>query len=258
MLSRGLKREGLYVRTVLVAAVAGLALAPAAVASRAVPPLPAHIPPAARVKVAPVTDHPSLATSVDGEPFVGRREVFEYLLDHPEFATHVTRALKFARYRIWRTPDGLGIDDGWGTKGVFEVVYAAPGTRVMYARGVYEQRVLPDIRGQAVVMIDYGTQPAPDGRSTIRTALTGFVKLDSRLLSMAGKLASAVARAKAEKEARGLARLFAKTTRAIEANPSAVYEAVRQRPDVPSRELEEFRRLVTVTDGGSVSAAPAR
>ena len=148
------KREGFHVKTVLVAAVVGVALASAAGASRAIPPLPAHIPPAARLKVEPVTKHASLATSIDADPFVGRREVFEYLLDHPEFATHVTRALRFARYRIWRTSEGLEIDDGWGTKGVFEVVYAAPGTRVMYARGVYEQRLLPDIRGQAVVMVD--------------------------------------------------------------------------------------------------------
>jgi hypothetical protein len=232
-------------------------LATATIAARAIPPLPAQIPPAARVKLQPVMDHPSLATSVEGEPFVGRREIFEYLLDHPEFATHVTRSLKLARYRIWRTPDGLALDDGWGTKGTFELVYAAAGTRVMYARGVYEQRILPDIPGQAVVMIDYGVQPAPDGRYTIRTAFTGFVKLDSRLLSLAGKLASAVARAKADKEAKGLARLFMKTTRAIEDNPVAVYEAVRQRPDVPQRELEEFRRLLNVS-AGNANAAPAR
>jgi hypothetical protein len=241
---------------VLVTAFVGLALVPAAVAGRSIPPLPAQIPPAARVKIQPVTDNPTLATSVDGEPFVVRREIFEYLLDHPEFATHVTRALKFARYQIWRTPVGLAIDDGWGTRGTFEVVYAAPGMRVMYARGVYEQRILPDIRGQAVVMIDYGAQPGPGGHSTIRTAYTGYVKLDSAILSFASKLASAVARAKAEKEANGLARLFAKTSRAIEANPAAVYEAVRQRPDVPQRELAEFARLLNVAGAGT-AAAPA-
>jgi hypothetical protein len=251
-------QDGFRVRAVLVIAAVSLALAPAAVAGRSIPPLPAQLSPAARVKVQPVTDHPSLATSVDGEPFVVRREIFEYLLDHPEFATHVTRALKFARYQIWATPAGLAIDDGWGTKGTFEVVYAAAGTRVMYARGVYEQRILPDIHGQAVVIIDYGAQPGRDGRSTIRTALTGYIRLDSSLLDWAGKLASGVARAKAEKEANGLARLFAKTSRAIEDNPTAVYETVRQRPGVPQRELAEFARLLNVTAGGTASVPGSR
>ena len=244
---------GVRVRAVLVTAAVGLALASTAIAGRSIPPLPTQMSAAARLKIQPVTDRPSLATSVDGEPFVVRREIFEYLLDHPEFATHITRALKFARYQIWRTPDGLAIDDGWGTKGTFEVVYAAPGTRVMYARGVFEQRILPDIHGQAVVMIDYGVQPGPDGRSTIRTALTGFVRLDSALLSWAGKLASSVARAKAEKEANGLARLFAKTSRAIEDNPAAVYDAVRQRPGVPPRDLAEFARLLNLAGAGTAS-----
>ena len=71
--------------------------------------------------------------------FVARREVFEYLLDHPEFATHVTRTLRVARYRIWRASDGLWIDDGWGTVGRFSLVYARDGTRVMHARGRYKQ-----------------------------------------------------------------------------------------------------------------------
>src|SRR5262245_52832818 len=73
--------------------------------------LPAEVPEAARARVQPVTDQASLAVKVNGEAFVARRDVFEYLLDHPELATHVTRTLKLARYRIWRTPAGLAIDD---------------------------------------------------------------------------------------------------------------------------------------------------
>jgi hypothetical protein len=208
--------------------------------------LPAQVPEAARARVQPVTANPSLAVRVDAEPFVARREVFEYLLDHPDFATHVTRALKLARYRIWRTPAGLGIDDGWGTTGTFELVHAAEGVRLMYARGVYHHKILPDINGQAVVVIDYGVQPAPQGRSLVSAAVSGFVKLDSRILAVASKLATSVATAKGEKEARRLVQLFAKTTRAIDADPAGVFDKVRQRPDVPARELDEFRRLLNL------------
>lgn len=219
--------------------------------------LPRQIPEGARLRVQPVTDNPSLAVKVDAEPFVARRDVFEYLLDHPEFATHVTRALKLARYRIWRTPAGLGIDDGWGTVGTFELVHASEGVRLMYARGAYQQRFLPDIYGHAVVVIDYGAQPAPNGRSQINAAVSGFVKLDSRILAVASRLATSVATAKGEKEARRLMRLFAKTTRAIEADPRGVFEKVRQRPDVPARELEQFRRLLSLPVAAMAPRAPA-
>ena len=197
------------VHGVVLAAVV-LTLGPAEAPAGAGPELPAELPPAARARLQPVTDKASLAVRVDGQSFVGRRDIFEFLLDHPDFATHVTRALKFARYKIWRTPGGLGIDDGWGTVGTFETVWAAAGHRVMYARGVYQQKILPDIQGQAVVSIDYGVQPATGGRSHISTAITGFVKLDSRLLAMASRLASSVARAKGEKEARGGEFMFAR------------------------------------------------
>jgi hypothetical protein len=217
--------------------------------------LPTRLPEPARARVEPVTVNPSLAVKVDGEPFVARRAVFEFLLDHPEFATHVTRALKFARYRIWRTASGLGIDDGWGTVGTFELIHAAEGLRLMYARGVYHHRILPDINGQAVVVIDYGTQPAPQGRSLISAAVSGFVKLDSRILAAASKMATSVATAKGEKEARRLVRLFAKTTRAIDADPAGVFEQVRRQPDVPAADLEEFRRLLNLPAAATPSSA---
>ncbi len=165
-----------------------------------------------------------------GEPFLARPDVFEFLLDHPEFATHVTRALRLARYKIWRSPEGLWLDDGWGVVGQFSVVYATSGTRVMYARGQYQSGMLPSIHGQAVVVIEYGVNSTTDHRSLISPAVTGFVKLDSRIFALAGMLA--------------LVKVFARASRAIEENPTHVHEQVRQRADLPPGDLAEFRRLL--------------
>ena len=229
-------------------AVAGLAvilLVSGALAAKPSPILPAQIPAGERTRLQELADAASVSARAAGEPFVARQDVFEFLLDHPEFATHVSRALKLARYRIWRGPDGgLWLDDGWGLVGQFSIVYAAAGMRVAYAHGQYQSGLLPSIRGQAVVVIEYGLSPAADQRSLISSAVTGFVKLDSRVVALAGMLAGSVAIAKAEKEAKRLVKIFAKATRAIEDNPARVHEAVRQRPDVPPAELEEFRRLL--------------
>ena len=70
------------------------------------------------------------------------------------------------------------------------------------------------------------------------------MKLDSRFLAVAGKLAGAVATAKAEKEAQRLVKVFARASRAIDDNPAHVHERVRQHKDVPAGDLEEFRRLL--------------
>jgi hypothetical protein len=222
------------------------------------PELPSQIPAAVRARVQPVTDNASLSVKVPGEPFVARREIFEYLLDHPEFATHVTRALKFARYRIWRTPTGLGIDDGWGTVGTFELLHSSSGLRLLQARGVYQHKILPDIHGEAVVVIDYTVQPAPEGKSLISPSVAGYVKLDSRFLAIATKVAASAATSKGEKEARRLVRLFAKTTQAAETDPAGVIEKVRQRPDVPTAELEEFRALLNVAPAATPAGRAGR
>ena len=187
----------------------------------------------------------SVSASASAEPFLARQDVLEFLLDHPELATHLTRTLRLGRYRVWRAPDGgLWFDDGWGVVGQFTIVYAAPGTRVVYGRGHYQSGFLPTIQGQAVVVLEYRVRPAEAGHSLISPALTGFVKLDSSLLAFAGRIAGTVATAKAEKEARRLVKMCVSVSRAIDENPAQVLEQLRQRPDVPLSDLEEFRRLL--------------
>lgn len=210
------------------------------------PSLPRGLSTAERTRLGAVAETASLAVRLQAEAFPARPEIFEYLLDHPEFATHVTRALKLARYRIWRTGDGLQLDDGWGTRGRFEVVHAGSGVRVMYARGQHEQRWLPNIGGEAVVVFEYGFAPGPDGSPRVTPAIGSFVKLDSGLLTVASRIVGPYARDKAEKEARRLAKVFMRVSRAIAENPARVYDLVRQRPDVPARDLEGFRRLLDV------------
>jgi hypothetical protein len=228
-----------------VAGVAVVLLVSSALAAKPSPSLPAQIPAHERAKLQEIADGASVSARAAGEPFLARPDVFEFMLDHPEFAAHVTRALKLARYRIWRGPDGgLWLDDGWGVVGQFSVVYSTRGTRVAYAHGTYQSGLLPSIGGQAVVMIQYGLGPAADHRSLISPVVTGFVRLDSKVIALAGMLAGSVAAAKAEKEAKRFVKLVARVSRAIEDDPAHVHESVRQRPGVQAGDLEEFRRLL--------------
>ena len=221
-----------------------LLVAVAAVAVAASAALPPDLPAAARSRLEAITETASVSTRLEGEPFPGRPEVFQFLLDHPALAARVTRVLKLARYRIWREADGFHLDDGWGTVGRFDVVYAAGGTRVMYARGVYQKRFLPDIRGEAVVMIEYGARPGPDGKPHIATTVSGFVKLDSGFLSAATRFATPIARAKADREARTLVKVFAKVTRAVEEQPAVLLDELAREPDVPASDVVALRKLL--------------
>ena len=212
----------------------------------AAPPLalPAGLPPAERAQLEEIIRSSFASTRVEHEPYAARPEIWEYLLDQPEFATHVTRALKLARYRIWREDGGLWLDDGWGVRGQFAVVHAGRGRRLLHARGHFDQRLLPEIRGQAVGTLEYSFRPDGDGRTVVATAASGYVQVDNRVLNVLGKLAAPLVQAKADREAGLLLRTFARVSRAIEENPAQVYQRVSERPDVPRQELAEFRRLL--------------
>ena len=206
--------------------------------------VPPDVPEGHRARLEAVAQAAAVSTRVEADPFPARPEVFQFLLDHPEFATRVTRVLKVARYRIWREADGLHLDDGWGAVGRFDIVHATPRMRVMYARGVYRKRLLPDIHGEAVVTIEYTVRPAADGKNLIAAVVTGFVKLDSALLNAATKLATPIVQAKADKEARTLVRVFAKVSRAADERPAALVQDLGREPDVDPADLAEFRKLL--------------
>jgi len=208
-------------------------------------PLPPQLPARERHRFDEVIKGAFASTQVEFEPYVTRPEVFEFLLDHPEFATHVTRALKAARYKIWNESGTLWLDDGWGVKGVFQVVLAEPGLRLIHAQGAY-QSALPDIRGRAVVALAYAFQPGPPGRAQVKTTVTSFVDIESAVVRAIGKVGAPIVQKKADREARQLLKVFARVSRAIEDNPGDVYARVRERPDVPKKELEEFRKLLRV------------
>ena len=205
------------------------------------PALPPGVPPAELARIENVLAQATVSTRVEAEPYPLRLDVFDYLLDHPDFATQVTRALKLARYRIWRTADGLNLDDGWGVTGLITPMYGARGLRVIYARGRYEQSVLPDIRGQVVILLRYAGGPGPNGRPALATSMEVFAQLDSLMLAT---VAGSVARSKATSEARHVLRVFSRLSTHLERRADEVLTELGRRPEVSRPELDGFRKVL--------------
>jgi hypothetical protein len=207
----------------------------------AAPPLPPGLPAADKARIDKVLAKATVSTRVEIDPYALRLDVVDYLLDHPEFATQVTRALKLARYRIWRTADGLNLDDGWGVTGIMTPLYGNNGLRVVYARGRYEQSVLPDIRGQAVILLHYAGGPGPSGRPALATSMEVFAQLDSAVLS---SLAGSIAKTKATSEARHVLRMFSRLSTHLDLRADEVLAELARHPDISKTELEGFRKVL--------------
>jgi len=199
------------------------------------------VPAADKARIDKVLAKATVSTRVEIDPYTLRLDVVEYLLDHPEFATQVTRALKLARYRIWRTVDGLNLDDGWGVTGIMTPLYGNNGLRVIYARGRYEQSVLPDIHGQAVILLRYAGGPAPNGRPALTTSMEVFAQLDSAVIS---SLAGSIAKTKATSEARHVLRMFSRLSTHLDLRADEVLAELARRPEVSKTDLEGFRKVL--------------
>ena len=186
-----------------------------------------------------------MSTRVATEPFFTRREIFEYLLDHPDFATHVTRALKLARYRSGRRPKACS----WTTAGAPPAGsrWSTPSRppRLLCARRP-TSTLVPTINGEAVATIEYDVTPAGEHRDLVTATVSGFVEARQRPAGVRdedggtgrpaqgrprGPTSHADVRAR-EPRHRG--------------QPGRRVRAVSQRPDVPLRELQEFGRLLNL------------
>ena len=205
------------------------------------PSLPPGLPAADKARIDKVLAKATVSTRVEIDPYALRLDVVDYLLDHPEFATQVTRALRLARYRIWRTADGLNLDDGWGVTGIMTPLYGNSGLRVIYARGRYEQSVLPDIHGQAVILLHYAGGPGPGGRPALTTSMEVFAQLDSAVLS---SLAGSIAKTKATSEARHVLRMFSRLSTHLDLRADEVLAELARHPDISKTELEGFRKAL--------------
>ena len=205
------------------------------------PALPPGVPSADLARIEQVLAQATVSTRVEVAPYPLRLDVFDYLLDHPEFATQVTRALKLARYRIWRTADGLNLDDGWGVTGLITQFYGDGGLRVIYGRGRFEQSMLPDISGQTVILLRYAGGPGPDARPALATSIQVFAQLDSAMLrTFAGPLA----KSKATSEGLHVLKVFSRLSVHLERRADEVLAELERHPEVSRPELDGFRKVL--------------
>jgi hypothetical protein len=206
--------------------------------------LPPDLPAAERARLREVTEQASVSARASGDVFRVRRDLFEYLLDHPELASHIIQALKVNRFRIWREPDGLWLDDRAGALVRFQIAYSAPGSRVFFMQGRYQPAVLPAIYGRVVAVMEYTVEPADAGKSLITPAMATFVRIDNAVYGILARVFTAVIAPRATRVTNRIVADIAKTAHMIDSDPDAVDAALRERPDVPAGDLAEFRRLL--------------
>ena len=152
-----------------------------------------------------------LAQRVTGIRFRSREAVFRFLLDHPEFAAGVARALRLGRYRVTPEDDGYWGDDGRGARGTIRVIYADDGRRLYHLAGRYDPPALPAIEGQLLALFEFRHEEDAHGASVVDGSLTGHLRIDTPVVGAIAQALSALTRPLVERAVERKVRRFFNT-----------------------------------------------
>lgn len=200
-----------------------------------------------RAALEKVVRHPVLSREIRDVSFLSRKEVYEYLLDHPDFATGLARTLGLSKYRIEKEPGGYQARDfrdyaGTETRGMeghFKTVYADPAKRVFFVWGTY-QKLLLTIRARAVLVLEYHHR-VTEGESYVHNNLYSYVMIDHPLFRLVARLLSPILGAGMDRSIKKTLRLAAKISEAAYRDPAGFAKKLEGSRELPRKELTEFR-----------------
>jgi hypothetical protein len=204
---------------------------------------------AARDRVETVLGSSIFAQRISGIRFRSREAVFTFLLDHPDFATDLARALRLAGYRVMPLVDGYWGDDDRGARGTIRVLHVEAGRRLFHLVGGYDRPGVPTLRGQLLVLLEYRHEPDETGGTRAETSLTGHLRVDTPLLGGLAQLVTAVARPAVERAVERKVRHFFRTVARVSHwaadQPEQLAAALDGNPAMPQDEtLVAFRRIL--------------
>jgi hypothetical protein len=223
----------------------------------------AALPGPARARAEAVLAGTVFAQRVTGIRFPSQESVYRFLLDHPDFAAGVVRALGLGEYRVTPSEDGYRGDDARGATGMIRILHADDQRRLYHLDGRYERRWWPIIEGQILVLLEFRHEPDETGISVVEQTLTGHVRVDGPI---AGTLAHAlralsrpaIERA-VERKVRRFFRTVARVSRWAHDQPEQLAAALDGHPEVESGPtLAAFRTLLLADRPPTWARAPFR
>jgi len=222
-----------------------------------------ELPGPARARAEAVLARSAFAQRVSGIRFPSREAVYVFLLDHPDFAASVARALRVGEYRVTPFEDGYRGDDNRGATGTIHVLYADDHRRLYYLAGRYDRRHVPTIEGQLLILLEYHHEVTETGGTVVEQTLTGHVRIDTPILGGLADVLAVLSRPLIERAAERKVRRFfgtvARVSRWAYEEPEQLLAALDGNPEVePGPALTAFRALLLADRPPTWAQAPFR
>lgn len=180
---------------------------------------------------------------VDGIWYRSREAVFHFLIEYPDFAANVARALKEGRYRVRQTTAGYEADDGHGAHGFFKPVFVDGDRRVFYLEGRYDQPFLPTLSGRLVLVLE-ARHRTNGGTSYAETRVASFLRLDNTLLAGLARVALPLSKSLMDRRIRRFFHHVERVSQRAYDDPEGLAEELARHPDLPAERVAQFRQAL--------------
>lgn len=194
--------------------------------------------------VQPVVAKPQVFRDVGNITYPSRREIWNYLLDHPDFAADVARVLREGKYRIQRVADYFEAQDGRGVSGIMRPLYAETGRRIFYLEGRYDTKWFPTVKGRAVLVLDTDHTEPPGGTPQADVRVLGYLRIDNFLVGAFVAIAREFSERTFDRRVRKFFSHVERVNRRACEDPEGLVDLLAAQPDLDRERVEEFRQIL--------------
>ncbi|HVG02652.1 MAG TPA: hypothetical protein VM842_07150 [Nitrospira sp.] len=143
-----------------------------------------HLDDAWSCRLEPIISHYTTATKIGPVRTPLPQDMLLHFLDHPEMAAALVNRLDFGLYKAEpRGPQDFWATDGEGTEGIIHPLYQDNATRMYYAQGSHDGRLLPRVTAKVLVLLRLQSVTDSRGIESTDSTLVAYLRLDNRFLS---------------------------------------------------------------------------
>jgi hypothetical protein len=143
-----------------------------------------HVEDAWSCRLEPIVNDYTTATKIGPMRTPLPQAMVLHFLDHPQMTAALVNRLDFGLYKAEpRGPEEFWATDGEGTEGVIHPLYRDGATRMYFAEGSHDGRLLPRVTGKALVLLRLQSVTDNHGIESTDSLLVAYLRLDNRFLS---------------------------------------------------------------------------
>lgn len=167
--------------------------------------------------------------------------VFEYLLEHPDFAASLARAAGLLKYTVERRgEEEYWANDHDGLTGSLTILQPETGRALLYADGTYKTGIIR-IPGRLAIVMRF-SEGREDNVPYVDNTFSGYIRLDAALLDVLARLFRPIVARKMEKQVHWFFRKVNRLMARLYDDPEALLQQLP--PETWQREAEELRSLL--------------